>query len=541
MRPLLPQHDPDTDGRRRDLEDRRTDYTYDPTILPPFVLFHQLPREELFTLRYFTDRLASSADLPANLVAVKLRSLFDRFDDLGDYDDLFALLPRPAVADRWRDDATFAEQRVAGTETRMVRRLDALPAPLRIAPARLAALLGEPPARALAEGRLFLADYALLDGIPAGATDGRAKFLYAPLVLLHRPHGAPALAPVAIQLDQRPRPGNLFTREDGDAWLLAKTAAQAADYTLSMMAHHVQRVHLGLESFAMATARQLSRRHPVAVLLRPHLHCVLVQEELSRRLFVNPGGYIDRLFAPTLEGSLEIAVRSHRAWDVGAWSLEADLAARGVADPAVLPHYPFRDDARLVHAALAEYVQAHLRLAYPSDPDLAQDPEIHAWHGELRDPARGNLRGLPTALDRPALAHLLTELIFLSGPYHSSLNYRQPEYAAYIPNLPMALYGPVPPGTDAVDPSALLDLLPPQRAALGQIEIINLLTSYQPDQLGHFPEDDPLTALPERRALTDALQRRLLAVEATIEARNRARPVPYTGMLPRRLLNSASM
>ncbi|HRI08292.1 MAG TPA: hypothetical protein PKW35_10765, partial [Nannocystaceae bacterium] len=245
MRPLLPQHDPDTDGRRRDLEDRRTDYTYDPTILPPFVLFHQLPREELFTLRHFTDRLASSADLPANLVAVKLRSLFDRFDDLGDYDDLFALLPRPAVADRWRDDATFAEQRVAGTETRMVRRLDALPDPLRIDPARLAALLGEPPARALAEGRLFLADYALLDGIPAGATDGRAKFLYAPLALLHRPHGAPALAPVAIQLDQRPRPGNLFTREDGDAWLLAKTAAQAADYTLSMMAHHVQRVHLG--------------------------------------------------------------------------------------------------------------------------------------------------------------------------------------------------------------------------------------------------------------------------------------------------------
>ena len=541
MRPLLPQRDPDPADRQRDLEDRRRDYVYDPTVLPPFVLFRQLPREELFTLRYFTERLASSADLPANLVAVKLRTLFDRFDHLQDYEDLFALLPRPRVVDRWRDDALFAEQRVAGIETRLIRRLRAPQDHLRVPPALFADLAGEPWERALAEGRLFVADYALLDGIPGGETDGRVKFIHAPIALFHRPQGAPALVPIAIQIDQRPRPGNLFTPRDGDAWLLAKIAVQAADYALSMMAHHVQRVHLGLESFAMATARQLARRHPLAVLLRPHLHCVLVQEELSRRLFVNPGGYIDRLFAPTREGSLEIAARSHRAWDVGAWSFPRDLAERGLDDPAVLPHYPFRDDGALIWDALADYVRAHLRLAYPSDVDLAADPELRAWLEELRDPARGNLRGLPTEPERAPLAALLTEIIFLSGPYHASLNYRQPEYAAYVPNLPMALYAPVPTDRGVVDEAYLLGALPPQRAALGQIEIIKLLTDFMPDHLGHFPEGDPLVVVPELRALVDALQRRLIVAEATIDAKNRARPLPYTGMLPSRLLNSASM
>ncbi|MCA9638113.1 MAG: hypothetical protein KC420_18925, partial [Myxococcales bacterium] len=536
MRPILPRHDPDPEGRSRELAERRSEYTYDPSILPPFVLFHRLPREELFSLGYFTERLASSAELPANLVAVKLRTIFDPFDRLDDYDDLFTLLPRPAIAERWREDASFAEQRVAGTETRMIRRLGEFPDNLRIEPALLAGLLGEPGERALAEGRLFVADYALLDGIPGGMTDARVKFVYAPIALFHRRAGEAGLRPVAIQLEQRPRPGNLYTPSDGDHWLLAKIAVQAADYTLSMMAHHVQRVHLGLESVAMATARQLARRHPVAILLRPHLHDVMVQEELSRRLFVNPGGYIERLFAPTLEGSLEIAARSQRAWDFGAWGLERDLAERGVDDPANLPHYPFRDDGRLVHAALARYVAAHLERAYPDEAELAADVEIRAWIEELVDPARGTLKGLPTRLERAALAGLLTEIIFLSGPYHSSLNYRQPEYAAYVPNLPMALYGPIPTDRGPLDEASLLEVLPPQRAALGQLEIIKLLTDYQPDRLGCFPEDDPLVRVPELAALGEALRRELDAAEVTIGARNRGRAIPYTGMVPSRIL-----
>lgn len=550
--PTLPQHDADPDARQRELDAARARYVYDPKVLPPLNLYADLPGDELFGVSYLTERLAAAAGVPVNALAVKLRTLFDRFDELQDYEDLFRLVARPKIADTWRDDGAFAEQRLSGVETRVLRRLERIPDNLRVDPALFAAVAGEPLDQALFEGRVHLADYAALDGVAPGGERDRSKFLYAPLVLYRwavdpdatretPPSERGRLLPVAIQLDQRPGKSNLYTPKDGLDWLLARTVAQCADSTLCMLTHHVARVHLGLESFAMATARQLGASHPVGRLLRPHLRYVLVQDELSRRLFVNPGGYIERLYGPTLEGSLELVRRGHASWDVADWAFPRDLELRGLDDPDMLPHYPWRDDGRLVWDALAEFVDAYLRWCYPTDLDLSLDHEIRAWLDELRDPARGHLRGLPPAVERRALAGLLTNVIFTSGPYHSAMNYRQAEYATHIPNAPMALYSPMPAIRGVADESYLLDMLPPQAASLGQIEIVTLLTSYQHDRLGHYEHDDQLHDPPELHELVVRLQERLISAEERIHQRNRARAVPYFGLLPSRIANSASV
>ncbi|NXV55999.1 LOXE3 isomerase, partial [Molothrus ater] len=83
-------------------------------------------------------------------------------------------------------------------------------------------------------GRLFLADYALLEGLPTGTIGGRPQFVAAPLCLLWlSPHGR--LLPVAIQLSQRPGPGSPIFVPGGSGWALAKLWVRGAHFVLHEM------------------------------------------------------------------------------------------------------------------------------------------------------------------------------------------------------------------------------------------------------------------------------------------------------------------
>ncbi|NXF59384.1 LX12B protein, partial [Ciccaba nigrolineata] len=81
------------------------------------------------------------------------------------------------------------------------------------------------------EGRVFLVDYEVLEGIPSDTIHGRQQHVAAPLCLLHQ--GADGLLrPIAIQLSQTPGPASpIFLPSDGEwDWLLAKTWVRNADF-----------------------------------------------------------------------------------------------------------------------------------------------------------------------------------------------------------------------------------------------------------------------------------------------------------------------
>lgn len=57
----------------------------------------------------------------------------------------------------------------------------------------------------------------------------------------------------------------------------------------------------------------------------------------------------------------------------------ADCEARGVADPKVLPNYPYRDDATRVYQAIRQYVQTVVTHFYGKQMPLCQCSAQHIW------------------------------------------------------------------------------------------------------------------------------------------------------------------
>jgi hypothetical protein len=61
---------------------------------------------------------------------------------------------------------------------------------------------------------------------------------------------------------------------------------------------------------------------------------------------------------------------------------------------------------------------------------------------ECNDPLRGaRVKGMPARIEtRTVLVNILTSIIFVCGPLHSTINFAQYEYMAFIPNMPFAIY-----------------------------------------------------------------------------------------------------
>jgi arachidonate 15-lipoxygenase len=278
---------------------------------------------------------------------------------------------------------------------------------------------------------------------------------------------------------------------------------------------HLLQTHLVMEAAAVATARTLASNHPVRALLRPHQRFVIARGEEARNRLINPTGFVDQILGGTLAGSLTITKDAWAAYHFMQHALPEELIRRGVADEAALPHYPYRDDARLLWKAIAAYVGEYLALWYRGSADVAADREVQAWAAELTSPTGAAIKGLTpsggiTTLDE--LHDVLTQLIFTLGPQHSAVNYPQWDDLAYVANGPFALYGAPFEAT-----SSPVSFLPPRKQTIRQIEIMWALASYRFDRLG----DEAVDADPRVAAVVAGFRAALRAAEAEIQRRNR--------------------
>ena len=579
MTPTLPQYDTDRAGRDAELQATRAEYNWDHDFLAPLPMLQErgtqhpdawqadigwdlgiLPKDAHPPVRYIPERWLSLHGLRKN--QADTRDIWSQraFTSPQDYKKLFVAIPPPSAMAAWPDDAEFVAQRTAGMNPVVLERIDAVPRHFAVTDADLASLL--PPGRSLADlsraGQLFLSDYRVLEGIPLGAFGNGEKFVSAPLGLFWR-DDAGRLGALAIQLDQNPSPQSVITPAAGRAWLLAKTYFQIADVNYHEMGTHLGRTHFILEGFAIAASRTLSARHPVAMLLRPHLRVLLWNNFEGRELLLSPNGFATQLMAGGLQGSSEIVKRSYAGVpippvagiprrDVPAWSFEdfdlpLSLKSRGVADPAVLPDFAYRDDGLLVWEAVRDYVSSYLRLYYASDADVVNDTEIQAFAAELASPAAGCVKGVsaPRAIDD--LVTILTRIVFTCGPQHAAVNFPQYDMAGFAPSMPAAAYArpPQDPKTqpDAFHDAFLLQALPPPGQAELQIKTTLELTCYRFDKLGYYESGDFTDA--GALAVIAAFQKRLASVTDTISARNAKRARPYPWFLPERITNSTSI
>ncbi|HZH15635.1 MAG TPA: lipoxygenase family protein [Archangium sp.] len=571
--PCLPQQDPNPSQRRNAILALRAKYVWDHDYLPPFALLKeqvfekptgleltagwvsQLPAPEWPGAKYLLGRAEVGAHLTKTAQqAAAFIAQTPNFGSLDDYAKLFQGFPQPECLPHWEDDGYFAWQRVAGLHPVALRKLEKVPAKLAVDDARLAGVLpeGETLSGLAAAGRLFLCDYAILEGLIPQSTQGLAKYAV-PAIGLFFSDDQGKLRAAAIQLGQQPVATDVYTPKDGEAWRLAKMMFQTADVNAHQMGPHLCRTHFALEGAIVAMARTLSVHHPVAVLLKPHMRYVVFNNLEGRELLINPAGVGTELLAGGDPGNKQLLARSYSGhpqahvepWSFEDWDHPRELRSRGFDQDSALKEYPFRDDGMLLWEAIGQFVAQYIDVYYASDAEVAGDPELQDWMTELTSAESAHLKGAPDRLgSREQLALLLQRLIWASGPLHSALNYPQYGQLAFAPNMTPAMYGP--PLSNATKQSAtLLDtymvrgLLPPPSIALTQLSTMYTLATYHFDQLGQYQSGDFTD--PRVEGCIGQFQETLKQAESQITLRNAQRSWVYEYLVPSQVLNSTSI
>lgn len=463
-----------------------------------------------------------------------------RHQSVEGFSRLFAVLPDPGNRTDILNDAQFAWMRVAGPNPTVITRLARLPEryPGQAEALRSAiALSGDSLDAALAQRRLYACDYSGLESLTPG-TFPVAKHVPAPLALFVVPPGGRRLQPVGIQITQRPgRP--VITPNQGWTWQCAKLAVQVADGNHHEAVAHLGRTHLLVEPFVVATERQLDETHPIYILLRPHFEGTLFINNSAHSAIIAPGGTVDRLMSGSIEASRKAAVEGLRAIPFDQGDLEQDLKRRGLADAVI--EFPYRDDARLLHAALERWVTAYVGLYYRNDADVRADEELQAWAAELVSPRGGRVTGFGDIdgqiTTRAYLVRALTQLIFTASVQHAAVNSPQYPIMSNASNYPLGLYG-APPEANATE-AQFLALLPPREQALVQLNLGYLLGNIHYTELGQYDDDcfeDDRVA-----PLLAAFQGELAQAGDTIQARNAVRSRPYPFLHPSRVPQSINI
>jgi len=568
MLPCLPSDDPHPEERSAALGRNRDVYRYSYRWPPEVAVAAELPKADEYSPAYIAQSLVVLADIFRNLLPA--RDLFatpDRVHELfaeqlerraklgprevkghllevqtevarrmtsvqpasiADYGRFYNTIAAPPAWTRWDEDRTFSWQRIAGVNPMVLRRVEALPEHVAIGEREYArAAPGGSFAAALAEGRVFTCDYTALAGAPAGTTWGRRKWLPAPYAVFASVGGA--LVPVAVQCGPTPE-SPVFAPGDGHDWRLAKLAVQSADASFHEAIFHLGRTHLVMEAVALAMHRQLAPGHPLAVLLEPHLEHTLAINNSAATNLIAPGGAIDLIFGATIEATAGLVKKGLDAFTLPSASPHADLAARGLDDPRVLPEHPYRDDAALVWGAVHRFVASYVRRYYADDAAVAGDAELAAWIRELGSPDGGRLKGIRPIETVSALAELMAVVVWTGSAQHAAVNFPQFPYMSPLPNLLGAFWAEWPvPGTKS-DEATHLSVMPPYNIAMLQHGTTYQLSSLRMNRLGHYP----IMHFRDRevRDLVDRFTADLQEVEKAITERDRGRFLPYPFLLP---------
>ena len=466
----------------------------------------------------------------------------------------FQTIVVPDVISTWSSDDEFGRMRVAGPNPLMIQRVrDALPTNFPVTNDDYQRVMGpsDSIAAAIAEQRLYLADYAAL----AGMTNGKLpqqKYVTAPLALFAIPKGTTGQVlprPVAIQCSQHPSNQNpIFYPFHGDAWEQAKVHVQVADGNYHELVSHLGLTHLLIEPFVVSSFRKLPSTHPVLELLNPHFQGTLFINNAAITSLIDPGGIVDRLLGGDIESDWKVTTNALANLDFDAWMLPNELRARGVDSSALPLLYPYRDDALSVWGAIEQWVHDYLAIFYDDDQAVADDKALQAWVADLTSSAGGCIRGLGQTRSEVLgiytfeyLVSVITMVIFTASAQHAAVNFPQAGIMSYSPSMPLAAYTEPPTRTSGVD-STMLETLPPLQQALVQLLVGQGLGGVYFTRLGDYNRHQllPYFKRPPVAHALETFQANLARVEREIGQRNFKRPA-YTPLLPSRIPQSINI
>jgi arachidonate 15-lipoxygenase len=495
-------------------------------------------------IRDLIDTLVKKLFSEAGELLLSYLGLYGKATSLDAYWDQFSLLQPPPVASNYETDLVFARMRLAGPNPVMLQGIQALPEKFPVTDAQFQSVMGpdDTLARAGREGRLYLVDYAVFQGLPTGQTSGGQKYLEAPLALFAVPAANQPdrkLRPVAIQCSQTPGRSNpIFTPKDGTTWNLARLHVQVADGNYHELIAHLGLTHLVLEEFTMATPRQLAPQHPLYLLLTPHFQGTLAINNAAETSLIAPGGPVDRLLAGEITAATQLTIQAVANHSINQSFLPRALAARRVEDASKLPDYPYRDDALLLWNDIRAWVSEYLAIYYNDDAAVRSDYELQGWVAELSSAEGGKLKdvgenggGIQTF---EYLVDLATYVIFTASVQHAAVNFPQRTIMSFTPALPLAAYAPAPTSVEEELPaSAELAHLPPLQMSFLQQQVTFGLGNVYFKRLGGYDAylREPWFEDARVWPALEVFQKRLRATEREIGQRNLSR-IPYETLLP---------
>jgi len=442
-------------------------------------------------------------------------------------------------------DAEFAYQRFAGINPVTVTRARAMgdvPEKLRLPDAMLSPLLGSEQrlAKRVLCGDIFVQRYDALRGLSSTTLQGGKFAAPGNVLLCHAPElDAPfEVVPLAIEcpVDRADGATAVFTPLDGSSWAAAKLLMGVADVHIAELCLHLARGHFMLAPFAMAMRRMLHPRHPLHEFLLPHLRFNLFVDLFAWRSGVREtSGILIRTLAGNAAWAQQVTKTEHTNHPYSDIAFERCLERRGLLDDRF--DYPYRDDGRLVWAAVQRFVQAWVEHTYPSARTLAADAPVHAFLADAGSPEGGNVNGLlrGARLDsREELIEILTHVLFDAGPLHSMSHYSLAAHLQHVDESPAFLRdNPLAVATD--DREQVFGT----RRSKGQLgRVHRTYAAY--DRLGDY-RGSALGRRADLRPMIAAYQEELRIVEAKIEQRNLGRLAPFIHLLPSRLTNGASI
>ncbi|KAK3755758.1 hypothetical protein QZH41_019984, partial [Actinostola sp. cb2023] len=530
----LPQSD--TEGEQRELELfwKRKMYNYHRRFesLPPQVSF--CPKDEVFTGNYKWDIMVKRQALMSKCRLLNYSS--HPWESFTEFDETFGKkLSTPAGRELWRDDFHFGRQRLCGCNPSLITLCKVIPENFAVTSGMVEPFLeGMSLQDAMDTNRIFIISLEILSRIRPENIPNKIPSPFALFFL----NAKKMLMPIAVQLFHLKADDNpVFLPSDPwYTWTLAKMWYNNAEAQHHRACSLIGYTHLLIESVAIATHRNLSPSHPVFRLLAPFIRDIIPINCFEINELLSPGFWIDKCTSLGSQGTLDLLSLGWQEWRLDVQGcLPRDLIVRGVADPNVLPDYPYRDDSLPLYHAIENFVRTVILNKYIHPEILTADSELRQWCIELvSDGDDGcSIKGIPgdgliTTADE--LITLLTSIIFQTTVGNAAVNTPQYEEYGYIPNYPALLMGSPPKDKSWREENCILDCLPPKNTSIDIMVVTKLLSERRSYGLANLSTQylyDPDDLKAWERFFDD-----LKGISHTIQDSNRKRSTVYDYINP---------
>ncbi|KAI8798285.1 allene oxide synthase-lipoxygenase protein [Biomphalaria glabrata] len=549
----LPQHEDEDlkEPRKQYIADKRKYYILDQKFPKEYpdgpVQVKTLPADEMFS---FNDKFCLSTLILGLKVSSKIINYaHGEWKSIGDIASIYSppAFPKPDKASLWTDDLNFGRQRVASVNHSVIALATSIPEKFPVTDALLAPLLGGLTLQqALDKKRLFICDFQILEGLPTL----KDRVLCAPIGLFFVDM-AEQLRPIAIQLFQKPGAENpIFTpRSPSLTWTMVKMWFNNADSAYHQALTHLGFTHLLMESFCLATQRNLSHSHPVYKILAPHFLNLVAINSLAVSELISEGGWVDKAMNYGNQGMYALVAKAYKHWrlDVDG-TLPEDLKRRGLDDLNVLPGYHYRNDAILLYNAIDKYVRDYLPIYYSTPELVIGDFELQNWAQELvkeRNFAEGGMgiMGIPGngALSTvEQVQQIVTSTIFICSVGHAATNFPQYDEYGFPPNYPATLVEQPPKDAkEVMTEKQVLACLPNKEMTLEIMTMTKVLSTKGTKSLGDFEVQHIVE--PQAQAVVDRFKQDIAEISKIIKERNESRFPKYKYLDPEYIPNSISI